>query len=162
MMGLYLDEVEVGAVIELGSYAFTRENILDFARKYDPQDFHLDDDAAKAGPFGTLTASGWHTAAGWMKSFVAANHRAEAALRDAGREPHPVGPSPGFTNLKWHKPVRPGDTVTYWSKITGKRELATRPEWGMVFSVNEGVNQSGEIVFSFDGKLLVPRRPAIQ
>ena len=160
MMGLYLDEVEVGLAIELGSYAFTRENIIAFAQKYDPQYFHLDDEAAKRGPFGKLTASGWHTAAGWMKNFVAANHRAEAALRAAGREPVPVGPSPGFTNLVWHKPVCPGDTITYWTRVTGKRELATRPEWGMVFSISEGFNQNGELVYSFDGKVLSPRRPA--
>ena len=162
MMGLYLEEVEVGLEIELGRYRFTRENIIDFARTFDPQPFHLDEMAAVAGPFGRFTASGWHTAAGWMKNFVAANQQAEAAMRAAGKVPHAVGPSPGFSNLKWPRPVCPGDTVTYWSKVTGKRELATRPEWGMVFSINHGFNQYGEQVFSFDGKLLSPRRPRAQ
>ena len=162
MMGLYLEDVEVGQEIELGHYHFTRGNIIGFARKFDPQPFHLDEAAAVAGPFGRFTASGWHTAAGWMKNFVAANQRAEAALRVAGMVPHAVGPSPGFTNLKWPRPVCPGDTVTYWSKITAKRELATRPEWGLVFSINHGFNQNGEMVFSFEGKLLSPRRPLTQ
>ena len=71
-----------------------------------------------------------------------------------------MGPSPGFTNLVWHIPVCPGDTITYWTRVTGKRELATRPEWGMVFSISEGFNQNGELVYSFDGKVLSPRRPA--
>ncbi|MCB1376921.1 MAG: MaoC family dehydratase [Alphaproteobacteria bacterium] len=157
-MGLCLEDVEVGKVYELGSYHFTRDNIIEFARKFDPQDFHLDDEAAERGPFGKLTASGWHTAAGWMKGFVAANQRAEETLRSAGREVFVVGPSPGFTNLKWPRPVCPGDTVTYRSTITGKRELVTRVRWGMVFAFNEGHNQRGELVYSFEGKVLAPRR----
>ena len=69
-----------------------------------------------------------------------------------------VGPGPGFTNLKWLKPVYPGDTVRYRSTVTGKRELASRPQWGIVFSLNEGFNQKGELVFSFEGKVLTARR----
>ncbi|MFT3987409.1 MAG: MaoC family dehydratase [Aestuariivirga sp.] len=155
-MGLWLDEIEDGHVVELGSFTFTRETVLDYARKFDPQPFHVDDEAAAKGPFGKLAASGWHTAAAWMKCYVATNQR-EAAARD---NPAPSGPSPGFTNLKWLKPVFPGDTIHYRSTVTGKRELASRPEWGLVFSRNEGFNQQGELVFSFDGKVLTARRPA--
>lgn len=158
MLGLYLDEIEVGLVAELGSYSFTRDNVLKFARRFDPQPFHVDDAAAAKGPFGKLAASGWHTAAGWMKCYVAANQKAEAALKARGKVPLPVGPSPGFTNLKWLKPVYPGDTVRYRSTVTGKRHLASRPGWGMVMSLNEGFNQHGELVFSFEGKVLTAMR----
>ncbi|HTN95973.1 MAG TPA: dehydratase, partial [Nordella sp.] len=68
------------------------------------------------------------------------------------------GPSPGITNLKWIKPVYPGDTVTYWMEITAKREMASRPRWGLATKHSEGFNQDGERVFAFDGKVMVQRR----
>ena len=158
MIGLFFDEIEVGFAVDLGSYHFTRDNVLDFARKFDPQPFHVDDAAAARGPFGKLAASGWHTAAAWMKCFVASNQAADAKLRAEGKVVPEGGPSPGFSNLKWLKPVYPGDTVSYRSIVTGKREMATRPKWGVVLSLNEGRNQTGELVFSFEGKVLTARR----
>jgi acyl dehydratase len=160
MIGLYLEEIEEGTVVDLGSHHFTKEAIIEFAKKYDPQPFHLDEEAARTGPLGILSASGWHTASGWMKRYVATNQAAEARMRAEGREPAHLGPSPGFTNLRWLKPVTPGDTITYRSTVTGKRELNSRPGWGMVFSLNEGFNQKEELVFSFEGKVLTPKRPA--
>lgn len=160
MIGLYLEEIDIGRVVELGSVHFSKDAIIAFAQKYDPQPFHLDEEAARKGPFGRLSASGWHTAAGWMKCYVATNQAAEAMMRAEGREPAPLGPSPGFTNLRWIKPVCPGDTITYRSTVTGKRELNSRPGWGLVFSLNEGFNQTGELIFSFEGKVLTPKRPA--
>jgi acyl dehydratase len=158
MIGLYLEEIEEGRVIDLGSHHFTRDAIVAFAKQYDPQPFHLDDEAARKGPLGVLSASGWHTAAGWMKRYVATNQAAEAKMRAEGRAPAHLGPSPGLTNLRWLKPVTPGDTITYRSTVTGKRELNSRPGWGIVFSLNEGFNQKGELVFSFEGKVLTPKR----
>jgi len=158
MIGLYLDEIETGRAFDLGSYQFTRDNVLAFARKFDPQPFHVDDEAAARGPFGRLAASGWHTAAAWMKCYVATNHAGQARMRAEGKEPAPSGPSPGFTNLKWLKPVYPGDTLTYRSVVTGSRPLASRPQWGLLLSNNEGFNQHGDLVFSFDGKVLAARR----
>lgn len=158
MIGLYLDEMDAGLVVELGSHHFTKDAIIAFAQQYDPQPFHLDEEAARKGPFGVLTASGWHTAAGWMKCYVATNQAAEAKMRAEGRAPAPLGPSPGFTNLKWLKPVTPGDTITYRSTVTGKRDLNSRPGWGLAFSLNEGFNQKGELVFSFEGKVLTPKK----
>ncbi len=160
MIGLYLEEIEIGRVVELGNHHFTKDAILAFARQYDPQPFHLDEEAAAKGPFGRLSASGWHTASAWMKRYVATNQAAEAEMRAEGREPAPLGPSPGFTNLRWLKPVCPGDTITYRTSVTGKRELNSRPGWGLVFSLNEGFNQSGDLVFSFEGKVLTPLRPS--
>lgn len=159
MIGLYLEEIEDGRVIELGSHHFTRDAIIDFARKYDPQPFHLDEDAGRNGPLGVLSASGWHTASAWMKCYVATNQAAEAKMRAAGQEPAIIGPSPGFTNLRWIRPVTPGDTITYRSTVTGRRDLKSRPGWGLLFSFNEGFNQKGEPVFSFEGKVLTPKRP---
>lgn len=159
MIGLYLEDIEPGRVVELGSHHFTREAIIAFARQYDPQPFHLDEEAARLGPFGVLSASGWHTGAAWMKCYVAANQKAEAEMRARGGTPAVVGPSPGFTNLRWLKPVTPGDTISYRSTVTGKRALNSRPGWGLVFSLNEGFNQKGELVFSFEGKVLTPKRP---
>ncbi len=158
MIGLYLEEIEVGRVVELGSHHFTKDAIIDFAKKYDPQPFHLDEEAARTGPFGVLSASGWHTAAGWMKRYVATNQAAEAKIRAEGRDPAPLGPSPGFVNLRWLKPVTPGDTISYRTTVTGKARTRFKAQWGLVFSLNEGVNQKGELVFSFEGKVLTPKR----
>lgn len=158
MLGRYYNEIEVGEAVELGTYAFTRENVLSFATKFDPQPFHVDDAAAAKGPFGRLAASGWHTAAAWMSCYVATNDAAILARKASGKDGVASGPSPGFTNLKWLKPVYPGDTVSYRSTTTGKREMASRPTWGIVMSMNEGLNQKGEVVFSFEGKVLVQRR----
>lgn len=158
MMGLAYEDTAVGAGFDLGSYHFTREKILEFARRFDPQPFHVSDAAAAHGPFGKLAASGWHTGAGWMKCYVATNQREEERLRAAGKPAFPVGPSPGFANLKWLKPVYAGDTVSYRVKVTDKRLLASRPAWGMVFTFCEGFNQKGELVFSFEGRALTPRR----
>lgn len=158
MIGLFLHEIDVGLSVDLGSYHFTRENILVFAKKYDPQPFHLSEEGGRAGPFGALSASGWHTAAGWMKCYVATNEAVRVTLEAAGKVLPEGGPSPGFTNLKWLKPVLPGDTVSYRGIVTAKRELASRPAWGLVTSFNEGFNQRGELVFSFEGKVLTARR----
>jgi acyl dehydratase len=157
MLGLFLDEIDDRLAVDLGSYHFTREAILKFAKKFDPQPFHLSDESGLAGPFGGLSASGWHTAAGWMKRYVTTNEAARAKLRAAGKRLPEVGPSPGFTNLKWLKPVYPGDTVRYTCTVTSKRALASRPQWGLVFSLNEGFNQHGELVFSFEGKVMNAR-----
>jgi len=158
MIGLWLDEIQVGQVVELGTHHFTREAIIAFALQYDPQPFHLSDEGGREGPFGVLSASGWHTGAAWMKCYVATNQAAEAKFRAGGREPAMIGPSPGFTNLRWLKPVTPGDTISYRSTVTGTRELNSRPGWGLVFSMNEGFNQKGELVFSFEGKVLTPKK----
>ncbi len=157
MLGLFLEEIDEGLAVDLGEYHFIHDSVLAFARKFDPQPFHLSEEEGLAGPFGRLSASGWHTAAGWMKCYVASNDAARAKLQAAGKKLPEIGPSPGFTNLKWLKPVYPGDTVQYRCTVTSKRELASRPQWGLVFSLNEGFNQNGELVFSFEGKVLTAR-----
>jgi acyl dehydratase len=160
MNGLYFDELVTGTSYELGSYAFTRDNILAFARKYDPQPFHVDDAAAAAGPFGKLAASGWHTAAAWMKCFVTSSQREADKRRAAGHDVAAPGPSPGIRDLKWTKPVYPGDTIRYRSTIIAARHLVSRADYGLIFARNEGFNDAGDLVISFESAVMARRRPA--
>ncbi|QFU17292.1 MaoC family dehydratase [Microvirga thermotolerans] len=155
----YLEDLVVGQTDVLGSYAYTAEDIVRFARDYDPQRFHVDPVAAKASLFGDLCASGWQTAAVWMKLMAAHRDRVRADALARGERPARLGPSPGFTDLRWLKPVYAGDTITYRSTLTGKRVSASRPGWGIAFHRNTGVNQHGEEVFSFDGAVFWERRP---
>lgn len=156
----YLEDLIVGETDVLGSYTFTAEDIVAFARKYDPQRFHVDAEAAKSSLFGALCASGWHTASIWMKLMVAHRDRIREWARAHGARPARLGPSPGFTNLKWLKPVYAGDTITYRSTVTGKRNSDSRPGWGLVSHHNTAFNQNGEEVFSFEGVVFWERRSA--
>jgi acyl dehydratase len=149
------EDIEISARRELGSYTFTEEEIIRFARKYDPQIFHLDPEAAKRSMYGGLIASGAHTTAVWMKLAVADSERSKTA----GNLLQRTGVSTGFTDLKWLKPVRPGTTLTYSSEVTNKVELKSQPDMGLVESLNEARNESGEVVFSFIGKGFVQRKP---
>jgi acyl dehydratase len=150
------DDMVIGTREELGSYTFTADSIIAFARQYDPQPFHLSDEEGRKSHFGGLVASGWHTGGGWMRMRVEHSKRVAAERAAKGLPPQWNGPSGGFTNLKWPKPVFPGDTITYYTEYTGKRPLASRPGWGIVFSLNTGVNQSGDLVFSIEGSVFVP------
>lgn len=159
-MSDYFEDVTIGETVELGSHRFTREDIMSFASRFDPQRFHVDEAAAQDSLFGGLCASGWHTACIWMRLMAA--HRAKLAeeVAASGRIPAPRGPSPGLRELKWLKPVYPGDVITYRSTPQEKIELNSKPDWGLLVTFNEGVNQDGERVFSFIGQLFVARRPS--
>lgn len=147
----YWETITVGETIELGSHSFDADAIKQFAAKYDPQGFHLDEAAAKASMFGGLCASGWHTAAVCMRLNVDARAAHTRAWVAAGNPAPKLGPSPGVTNLRWLKPVYAGDTVTFRQTVTAKRKSASRPGWGVLEFTTLGVNQNGEPVFSFDG-----------
>jgi acyl dehydratase len=157
MMGLLYDEIEAGQRFDLGSHRFEREAMLAFSRRWDPQRFHVSDEEARASHFGELAASGWHTAAGWMKCFVATVERLGEQRRAQGVDVPALGPSPGFTELRWIKPVYAGDAISYRLVITGKALHERRPEWGIVTFDTEGSNEQGETVFSFRGRVLVRR-----
>jgi acyl dehydratase len=129
-----------------------------FAREFDPQPFHLDDAAAKASLFGALSASGWHTTAVWIRQYVAYRQRIEAEMRAAGLTPAQYGPSPGFKNLRWLKPVYPGDTIEYRGRIVEKLDWKNRPDRGLIVTDNQGRNQKGEIVFAIRGQIFAERR----
>lgn len=156
----FFEDIKVGDRMELGSYTFTPELIVTFAQKFDPQPFHLDEEAGKKSLFGGLSASGWHTAAVWMKLMVASRLKENEERLARGEPPVMVGPSPGFRDLKWLKPVLAGDTVSYVSEVTAVRASASRPEWGLVEMHNTGTNQRGETVYSFIGTVFLPRQPA--
>lgn len=149
----FFEDIEIGERTDLGSYTFTAEDIKRFAERYDPQPFHLDEEAAKRSHFGGLVASGWHTASVFMKL------QAQVILRRA-TEPGATGVSPGFRNLRWRKPVYAGDTLSYSTEVIRKRELATRPEWGIVFNQVTAVNQHGEVALEIESSILVARRGA--
>ncbi len=147
----FFDELADDMESELGSYVFTADAIVSFARKFDPQPFHLDEAAARESAFGGLCASGWHTAAAWMKCMVGHRERGRAAAMAAGLPVPELGPSPGFRNLVWRRPVYAGDVITYHSRVTDRRPSRSRPDWGLVFTRNTGINGAGETVFAFDG-----------
>ena len=141
MMGFF-EEIEIGAERRLGEHAFTEAAIIAFAREYDPQRFHVDAEAAKDSMFGGLCASGWHVAAAAMRAIVDSRTPRPCRARRRGEPLPPLGVSPGVENLRWPNPTRPGDVVTYFSVVTGKRETK-RPQWGLVFMRTWGVNQDG-------------------
>ncbi len=145
----YFEDIEVGAKAGFGAYPVTREEVIAFAEKFDPQPFHLSDEAAAQTHFGRLSASGWHTAAMTM-SMVVENLKAN---RQAG-----LG-SPGIDELKWLKPVYPGDTLRCETEILEKRVSASRPEMGIFKSRMTVFNQNDVAVMTFVSNGLVATRP---
>ena len=158
MSGFY-EDFEVGRSSQFGSFLFTAESIVAFARAYDPQSFHLSEAAAAAGPFGRLAASGWHTAAVWMKLNVAERDRERTEALERGEAVGALGPSPGFKTLQWLKPVHAGSRIVFGATVTGKRPTS-RPGWGLVFHTGTGHGEDGDLVFSFEGCVFAPRRAA--
>jgi acyl dehydratase len=146
---IYFEDLEVGTETYFGSYEVTREEVLEFARKYDPQPFHLSDDEAAKTHFGRLAASGWHTAA--MTMAVLARH--VVAHEQAG-----LG-SPGIDELRWTKPVYPGDTLHVRGKILEKRASRSRPEMGSFRTLTTVENQDGQLVMTFISIVLIRRAP---
>ena len=144
--------LQIGVTVTLGAHTFEPEAIKAFAAKYDPQPFHLDEAAAKKSVFGGLCASGWHTAATWMKYNL---KTPIDAIGWTGTGPVPTfGPSPGFKNLKWLKPVFAGETVTFTRTCLDHRPLATRPGWRMLTMRGEGHDSTGDKVIEFDSAVL--------
>jgi len=153
------EDIDVGTTLTLGTHRFAAEEIRRFALAYDPQPFHLDEEAARAGPFGAICASGWHTASAMMGLLARHFGRLAEAARATGRESVPPGPSPGFDDLRWIRPVYAGDAVTFTGTVVGKRESASRPAWGLVSIETRGVNQNGQPVFVLTAHVFVARRP---
>lgn len=146
---------EPGARRELGSYVFTADSIVEFARQFDPQRFHVDAEAAKHSVFGGLCASGWHTASVWMKLNIAASAIETREALVEGRAVPEFGPSPGFRNLRWFKPVYAGDELFYARVVRGTRPLNSRPGWSILELTCEARNAGGELVMSFDSAALI-------
>lgn len=157
---LYFEEIKVGDRREIGSFTFTADLIKAFAVQFDPQRFHLDEEEGRKSLFGGLAASGWHVGSVCMKLLVADRERLAVEAAARGEDLAVWGPSPGFRELRWIKPVLAGDTITYVSEVEAMRSSDSRPEWGIVQARNAGTNQRGELAFSFLATAFVPRRGA--
>jgi len=144
----YLDDLSVGQRFTSGAKLVTEEEVIRFAREYDPQPFHIDPEAAKSTFFQGLAASGWHTMAMSMRLMVDGGLPLAGGIVGAGGE------------LSWPMPTRPGDTLTVESEVMEIRPSRSRPDRGMVTVKNETKNQRGEVVQVLVGKLVVPKRPA--
>jgi acyl dehydratase len=156
----FFEDIKVGDRSELGAFTFTAPDIKRFAAQFDPQRFHLDEEEGRKSLFGGLAASGWHVASVCMKLLVAHVRRQTEAAQARGEEVAVWGPSPGFRDLRWIKPVLAGDTITFAREIESARTSDSRPEWGIVQLRNFGTNQRGELVFSYVATAFVPRRNA--
>ena len=147
----YWEDIEIGTVTQLGKVTMTKDEIIDFARRFDPQPFHIDEDAARKSMFGGLIASGWHTCAAVMRLMV------DAII---SQSPAASLGSPGVDEIRWLKPVYAGDTITGRITVVDKKASKSRPEMGSVFNHNEIFNQKGELVMTTKGIGLYRRRPA--
>ena len=145
---LYYEDIEIGASQSFGRYEVTREEVLDFASKYDPQAFHLNDEAAAKTHFGRISASGWHTCAMTMRMLV----ENMQANRQAG-----LG-SPGVDELRWKKPVYPGDILRCETKTLEKRRSQSKPEMGIFRSSCTVFNQDDEVVLTMVSNGMIETR----
>jgi acyl dehydratase len=143
----YWDDYEIGSVTELGTKKMTKEEIIDFAGKYDPQPFHVDEQAAKKSFFGGLIASGWHTCSAVMRMMV-----------DSYVSPSTSLGSPGVDEVRWLKPVYAGDTISARIIIEDKRPSRSKPDIGSIFNRYEVHNQKGELVMTMKGIGIMRRR----
>lgn len=147
----YLDEFVAGQVFELGSVTMEKDDIVAFAQSYDPQSFHIDEDAAAKSIYGGLIASGWHTACAFM-SLLANNLLVDAASMG----------SSGLDSLRWILPVRPGDRLTATLEITKVRVSDSRPDRGKVYWHADVKNQDGRSVMTLDASFMIGQRPSEQ
>jgi acyl dehydratase len=154
----YFEDLTPGVEIILGTHVFTRDEIVAVASKVDPQPFHLNEEAARQGLFGGLSASGWHTGLIWLRLMVDYREREADFIAARGERPARYGPSPGFENLRWLKPVLVGDTLTYTTRIVDKVDSRSKPAVGLIVWDNRATNQNGEQVFGITSKVFVERR----
>ena len=145
---IYWEDLQVGQVRQLGQIKPTREDIIAFAKQFDPQPFHLDDEAAKASVFGALCASGWHTCALAMRLMVT-----EFLCHTSS-----MG-SPGLENIKWLKPVFPDDELRLQTTVLETKPMGKRPDIGMTRNLWEMFNQHGDKVLHMEGWGMFRRRP---
>lgn len=145
----YFEDLEVGSKQSFGQYKVTREEVVDFATRYDPQPFHLSDEAAAKTHFGRLSASGWHTSAMMMAMLV--ENMKDAQQAGLG--------SPGLDELRWLKPVYPGDTLRCESEVLDKRPSGSRPEMGSFRSRTTVFNQNDQPVMTVVSIGLIATRP---
>ena len=154
----FYEDLDIGTKFELGARTYDAEMIKAYAEKYDPQPFHVSEEAAAQSHFGKLCASGWQTAGLWMRCYADYN-MAERARRTAdGVKIADIGISPGMVDLRWPKPVYVGDTISYTMELLDKRPMNSQPGWGMLTALCQGHNQNGELVLSFTSSTIVQMR----
>ncbi len=144
----YVEDFPVGVRREIGSRTVDEAEVIRFAKEFDPQPFHIDKEAAAAGFYGGIIASGWHTCSMTMRLMVDGYLSDSAALG-----------SPGIDELRWLRPVRPGDTLTVYSTVAGVKVSTTKPDRAVMTTKTEVENQNGEIVLTMLGKTMMKRRP---
>jgi acyl dehydratase len=154
----FFEDIQVGDAYVVGRHTFNADEIKAFAERFDPQLFHLDEQAGAQSHFGALCASGWHTAVVWMRLTVAFRRRIAEQARGRGEPVAIVGPALGLRDLKWLQPVYVGDTIEYASEVTEMRLSNSRPGFGLMTLRSTGVNQHGELVISFMDTTFVERR----
>jgi acyl dehydratase len=144
----YFDDFPEGYTVEVGTFSLSADEIIAFGRRYDPQPMHVDPEAARASVYGGLIASGWQTAASYMRLLVDSVIGESASMG-----------SPGIDNLRWFKPVRPDEQLRGRFTVIESRPSNSRPDWGIVRSRGELINQADEVVMSLDGVNFLARRP---
>ena len=145
----YFEDLIVGSKASFGNYPVTREDVVEFARKFDPQPFHLSDEAAAETHFGRLSASGWHTCALFMRMMFDGWLKESASMG-----------APGIDRLKWMRPVRPGDVLSGRSVVVDVRPSRSRPDRGFVHLRHEIVDARGDLVMLLEHPFMVTRRAA--
>ncbi len=146
----YLEDFPVGERRRLGTTHVAEADVIRFATEFDPQSFHIDAEAAKDSIYGSVIASGWHTCAMTMRVLVDSYLKESASMG-----------SPGIDELRWLKPVRPGDTLTVFSTAEDITFSKSKPDRGILTSVTEVENQAGELVLTMRGKSMMRRRPEV-
>jgi acyl dehydratase len=144
----YFEDFREGETVELGSFSYTEREIIDFAREFDPQPMHTDPVAAQSSTYGGLIASGWQTATSYMRRLV------DGIMRES----ESIG-SPGIDRLRWLKPVRAGDRLRARFTVLDARASNSRPDWGIVRSRGEVLNQNDEVVMDVEAVNFFGRRP---
>ena len=148
-MHRYFEDFPEGLTVDLGSFEFTEQQIVDFAREFDPQPMHTDLEAARASIYGGLIASGWQTATSYMRRLV------DEVILDSAS----LG-SPGIDRLRWLKPARPGEKLRARFTVLEARPSNSRPDWGIVRSRGEVLNPKNEVVMDVEAVNFFGRRPA--
>ena len=160
-MSRHYDDIEIPDFIRegneyvIGTYTFTENEILEFAREFDPQPFHVDPKAAEESLLGGLCASGWHTTSIWMRLQRRATAEHTARLKACKKSWPEFGPSPGMKDIKWPRPVFANDEITYSNKILSIRRSNSKPDWWIMGNFSRGMNQHDETVLEFSSSVFL-------
>jgi acyl dehydratase len=144
----WFEDLHPGEVAEFGDYAMTASEVVEFATRFDPQPFHTDPVAARDSIFGGLVASGWHTGSAVMRMLVDHYVTPESSMG-----------SPGLDEIRWLKPVRPGDRLRVRVTVLEAIPSRSKPDRGVIRSLTEAINQDGEVVMTMRGMNMIRRRP---